>query len=47
MATQREMLSDWYEGQDMNEFYREPILRRTEYNLLKFRKTLYINDANS
>jgi len=47
MATQREMLSDWYEGQDMNEFYREPILRRTEYNLLKFRKSLYINDAHS
>ena len=41
-----EMLSDYEEGMDMNEFYREPVLRRTEYNILKFSKSLYFNDAS-
>ena len=45
LENQREMLSDWHKGQDLNEFYREPVLRRTEYNLLKFKKELYINDV--
>ena len=39
--TQGPMTSDWYEGQDLVEFYREPVLRRTEYNLMKFQKKLY------
>ena len=42
-----DLLSDWYEGQDMNEFYKEPVLRRTEYNILKFSKSIYYNDESS
>lgn len=40
------MISDWEEGMDMNEFYKEPVLRRSEYNILKFKKDLYYNDAS-
>ncbi len=36
-----EIVSDWHEGQDLVEFYKEPVLRRTEYNLMKFQKKIY------
>lgn len=42
--TTSEMLSDYEEGMDMTEFYKEPVLRRSEYNILKFKKDLYYNE---
>jgi len=46
LQTKGPLVSDWYEGQDMDEFYSKPVLRRTEYNILKFCKSLYFNDAS-
>ncbi len=38
------IMSDWYEGQDMTEFYSESRLPKATYNIMKFRKDLYWNE---
>lgn len=36
-----DLLSDWQKGQDMDEFYKEHPLTKSEYDIMKFRSDLY------
>ena len=42
-----DLLTDWYEGQDMNEFYRDSVLPRSLYTIMKLRRDLYENGQES
>jgi hypothetical protein len=35
------LISDWYEGQDMEEFYKDHPLTKSEYDIMKLRSDLY------
>ena len=39
--SQAEPTQEWYQGQDLDEFYSKPLLSKTEYTFMKLRDDLY------